>query len=356
MDEMNLAMEQDLTIEQNLCAAKLFLSMFDLLLEEKTIIDGDYKFRVLKDNSLVGMVYVTEEIGQNKKLKKFIKIDCQTSLGKLTASYEAISVQAMRDIEYEGSFAIWSHNINYNVDGPHSFNGSTQIDISIDTHYPNRFRVHTQLDYLDNEGKKVKLRIQEDTLTFSYIAKKDEFKEVLEAEPYNIINGFDFNLMYHSIQDGKINENVGALGRFRDEMLCFIGHNGMNDKNHLKFVHLEVEDYEMKHFIQENTILKLGADASSELAIQCGMLMHESDPSFSKKIKDIISYFKVGDVSFLRNLLDISFHDTTDEERRAIFGFDILKLKNPIYIYFGSGDFLPNSAYHKSLENKRNRN
>ena len=331
--------EANLSLAQNLCAARLFLSMFDLLLEEKTIIDGDYKFGVLKDNSLVGTVYVTEEMGRNNKLKKCFKIDCQTSLGRLAASYDAIQVQAFKDDEEEGNFAIWTHQISYNIDGPRSFKGFTQIDISI-----------------DSDKKKVKIRIQDGGFNFDYVASKDEFKETLQAEPYNIINGIDLKLMYHSVQAGKCDDSFAPLGRYRDEKVYFLAHNGSSDKNHLRFGLYEVENYEMKRLLPASTILKLGDDSSRELAIQCGKLMHTYDPSFSEKIKEVISYFKVGDTSFLRNLLDISFHDSTDEERKAIFGFDILKLKNPIYIYFGSGDFLPNSAYHKSLENKKNRN
>ncbi len=339
--------EVDLTLRQNLCAARLFLSMFDLNLDENAIIVDANKVGILKDNTLVGSLWIVEEKMKHNKSKKVIKIECQTNLGKLTASYDMSDVLAIRDIECGGNFAYWNHEINYNIDGINCFSGGTRIEVSIDTFYKNTFRMHTEMKYIDSDAKKVTLNIQNGGLNFGYEASIDDFYERIKAEPYNKNSGWDPVLMYHGLRKGELDAKTDY---FCNEKTCFIGHDGPSDNTNIRIGYGVIEGYKKKHFMPVGLILKNGENESSELAIQSGMLMHELDPSCSQKISDVISCFNADDVSFLRNLIDASFWMYSDEERRAILGFDIERIKDPIDIYFGTDSddpYLTGSRYRR---------
>ena len=335
--------KQYLTLKQNLCSAKIFLNLFGLFLEVPDEINEFAKLKIFNQtNNEVGMVYFENGV---------VKIECVTSLGNLNANYDIATIGGFEDLEFGGAFVSWSHTIQFQVDGKQNFNGDIQIGVSMDTHFGNSCRVHSKIKYIDEKNNEVVLKFMDDGKPFSYEAKKDNFREVLEIDPWSDFESY----MYHIIRDGEYDSSIHG---FPNESVKFVWHNGINDKNHLRVVSHLVEDSQTIEY-DDQLYESVGKNDTVESTIQKGLLMQKIDVNFSKKIIEIINLFKKDNVSFLTNLIDVSFNKVNEEERKALFGVDIEKITyhngadNLLEAYFGRKEnnlFLPKEVYTKVLK------
>lgn len=332
-----------LTLEQNLCSARVFLNIFNLILENKEDINEFTKFGIFdRNNNQVGTLYFENDV---------VKIQSATSLGNLNANYDIAQFSGFRDLECGGAFVQWNHEIKFKVDGNQSFSGDMQLDVSMDTNFGNTCRFHTKIKYIDKDNKEVELKFMDDGKPFSYEAKKEGFREVLEIDPWSDFESF----MYHIIRKGEYDTTHHC---FPNDSIKFVWHNGINDKKHLKTVSHVVENLQTRE--HENQLYdSVGKDDSVESTIQKGLLMQKIDPDFSKKIIELINYFKKDNVSFFENLIDVSFNKVSEEERKALFGTDIERISynngadNLLDAYFGiqeNNHFLPTEIYTKVLK------
>lgn len=116
-----------LTLEQNLCSARIFLNIFDLVLETNEEINEFTKLNIFdKNNNSVGILYFENGV---------VKIQSITSLGNLRANYDIAEFGGFQDLEYGGAFVQWNHVIKFQVEGNLNFNGGMQIGSSMDTHF-----------------------------------------------------------------------------------------------------------------------------------------------------------------------------------------------------------------------------
>lgn len=330
-----------LTLNQNLCSAKIFLNLFNLYLEEKEEVRHYDKLKIFNSEN--------QEVGKLEFKDGIINIESLTSLGKLSANYEISKFWGLNDLEFGGGLVEWVHNINFNIDGEQKFDGDLQIDIVMDTDFGKYCRTHSIIRYIDKDNNNVVLKFMNDGKPFSYEAKRDDFREVLEVDPWSDFESY----MYHIIRDGKYDKEKS---NWPYESLKFVWHNGDNDKNHLRTISQLIENYKYKEWKKE-LYKKSGTD--KEATIQKGLLMHKIDSDFSKKIEELINLFKKDNVSFFTNLINVTFDKVSEEEIKALFGTDIQKIvyyngeNNLLDAYFNTkrnNQFLPENIYSKVLK------
>jgi len=313
-----------LTFDQNLCSARIFLNIFGLSLENKEEIDEFTKLNILdKNNGRAGMLYFENNA---------VKMSCVTSLGNLNADYDISAFSGFKDLECGGALLQWNHALKFQVDGIQCFSGIMKICLKMDTDFGNSCMVHTKIKYTDENNNEVEIKFMEDGKPFSYEAKKDYFSEVLEIDPWC---GFD-SFMYHITRNGKYDPTKYCFPNDNVKYVCY----GSNDRNYLKTVSRIVKNSQT---IEDDSQLYeiVEKDNSVESTIQKGLLMHQIDANFSKKIIELINLFKKDNVSFLENLIDISFDSISEEEKRALFGTDIKRIN-----YYNGADNLFDAYFY----------
>ena len=332
-----------LTLQQNLSVARVFLNMFDLVLENKNNI---WQFDVLKILDRYG-----NQCGRLYFDCGIVRIETETSLGLLIADYEIASFNILRDNYLGGGQVGWSHVINFNVKDSKSFGGTMRIPAIIDTHFSKKCCVNTAINYIDKDGKDVNLYVMSDGYQFGYIAKKGDFREKIEINIRDCIN----YSMYHTIVSGK--EDILNFC-FPDCNTHIVKYDFSSKKICLKtIVNIRKNSEKIKY--EEVNHESVGEFESVESNIQKGLLMQEIDPDFSLKIKELINDFNKNGVSFLENLIDAAFNDYSKEEKKALFGTDIRKIKyqngadNLDDAYFGKKDsknYLPTDIFRRVLK------
>lgn len=332
-----------LTLEQNLYTARIFLNIFGLTLEEKKEINHYDKLKIFgKENVEVGNIWFKDGV---------VNISSKTNFGDLTANYNIAKPWGFEDIECGGTFGEWHHDIGFKVNGDLCFDGYMQFVVSLDSDFGNNCRVHSKIQYVDHDNNQIVLTLFDDGKPFRYEINQNDYKEVLEIDPWDDYESY----MYHWIRKGKYDSTKHC---WFDESIKYVWHNGANDKQHLKTVSNVIEklkvienDKKLYDIISENNSVKL--------TIQKGMLMQQIDSDFSKKIMELMSLFKKDDVSFLENLIDVSFAEVTAEEKEALFGTQIKKINyyndkdNLLDAYFDrkeANKFSPDLAYQKIIK------
>ena len=320
--------ENKLTTNQNLCAVKIFLNLFNLHLEEIKDVDNLTKIKIMSK--------LNEEVGSVDLVDEKINIESLTKIGYLTAEFEIGKYSGFKDVECGGLFGQWAHDIKFKVKGKQDFDGDMRIEVFADTSFGNYCRVHCKLKYLDKLGNQVELKVMDDGELFGYRETNDNYLETLLISPSGSFNDF----MYHIVAKGEYQENSHC---FPYQFVTNVGYNSSKDKKHLLTTSYTIKDLEV---IDEKSQLyeTIEEDVLEKVFIQSGNLMHDIDKSFAKKTTEIISLFKAYDLSFLENLISVSFDRYNDEVKKAWFGIDIAKIEyhngasNLIDAYFNSED------------------
>ncbi len=333
-----------LTLEQNLSCARIFLNLFGLYLDSSNEKINEFsKIRILNsNNSQVGLLHF-----YNGR----VKIQSVTSFGNLNAEYEIAEFGGFQDLECGGAYVDWNHTIDFAVNGEMDFNGDIQIGVSMDTDFGNHCNLHSKIKFVDKDEKEVVLKFMDDGKPFSYEAKKGNFREILEINPWNEFYSF----MYHLIRDGEYNKDFHC---FPNEKIKFVWHNGSDDRKHLRVVSSAIENLEQTEYKSE-LYDRIIDDNCREATIQKGLLMQQNDEDFSKKLLELKEMFTKDNVSFFTNILDVTFNRVDEEERKALLGFELEKIKyhngadNLLDAYFGikeDNKFLPKVVYKKVLK------
>lgn len=332
-----------LSLEQNLCGAKIFLNMFNLKIEEKDIVYHYDRLKIYdKNEKNVGEVYFNNG---------FVYIKANTLYGKLNASYEIGKFYQMQDIETDnGLYSDWNHNINFKLGN--KIKGDLQMHAVVDTTFGINFRTHTILKYKDKEGKNVELLFMRDGKAFSYTATKDDFLEELKINPWNDFEPF----LCHTVRSGEYSSEKSA---FENQRLFFVWHNGCDDRKTLRTVSRVVDNYE--YLVEKETLTEGNSNTfSKDAVIEKAKLMHKIDDTFANKINDIIKDFKTDDCSLIESLISFSFDKFSQEEINTLFGLEIKKANyyngtnNIIDAYFDvdNNKFLPKKSYKKLLSKR----
>lgn len=318
--------KQYLTLEQNICGARVFLNVFGLILENVEEINEFSKLKIFNTKGEeVGMLY----FGNGK-----VNIIADSNFGKLNASYNIGSFSVLEDLEDRALFAQWSNKIDYEVSSEDklNFKGDMLIGCCMDTQLGIKCRTHSMMEYVEN-GKQVIMKFMSDGHEFMYEIKDNNSQELLDMTV-----GFR-NSIIHIVIDGEYDESKHS---FPYRKCNRIDRKSKETGEILQILSWAERYNESLSYIEKDTPA-IGDKYSEEASIQKGLLMQEINPNFVNKIEEIKNKFICEDVSLFENLVDISFASYTDKEVLALFGFDRKKVNyqngadNLVDAYYGIG-------------------
>lgn len=321
--------KQYLTLEQNICSARVFLNVFGLILENQDNINEFSKLKIFNTKG--------EEVGILCFKDGKINVTANSNFGKLNAYYDVASVWGFNDIECGGVFAQWNNNIYFDVSSEDklNFKGNIQIGCSMDSDFGIRCNTHSIVEYKQSENQ-VALKFMMDGSEFKYEINGKNEREIIDVSICNTLSNF----MHHYIIKGEYDYDKHA---FPYRKSARIKTKSFDENNILEALSFAEEYGELLSY-SENYIPMIGKNQTEESTIQKGLLMQQIDPDFVKKIEEIKNTFISDDVSLFENLIDISFSSYSDEEVIALFGFEREKVNyqngadNLVDAYYGIGE------------------
>lgn len=345
--------EKYLTLEQNTCAARIFLNTFGLILENINAIDEFSEIKIFdKDMNEVGKLYFN-----NGK----VIMSANYSNNILDASFDMAKISSFIDPECKNaSFALfgdWASKIIFKVQNKNNIKlfGEFFISCSLDTEYGVSCHCHPLINCEVPEKGKIILKMLRDGSTFSLeIFSKDTY-EIIDVKPWDWLNGF----LLHDIKNGEYDKEKYGYP-YRKYAGIFNGAERGEDKNKLH-VFLKEEEYCNQLALRDELSLKAGDDDSEEILLQKGRLMKDLDPNMFEKIKNLREILMIGDFSLLDNLISVCYDDYTDEELNALLGINRKKMNyqnntnNLVDSYYeiGINCFFQQEIYKKLLKTKK---
>ena len=319
--------EKYLTLDQNLCAARVFLNAFGLILEDKENVQSYERLKTVNlDGTDAGEVYFRD--GK-------VVIDTKCVLGNLLASYDISKIKGFKDFEGRDGelkeipalYVSWSAKINFEVkSAEQSILGVFQLRSSTDTEFGTKISAHPELKV--KKGDTVHyIKFQRDGCSFAsetiMKTEDDYYEERITVSPWNESTGY----FIHDVIKGKEIRNWVHPYHMHASVT------GYAEKGHIKGLYLERYNGEISTLKQDFPIDVVDYNISTienrtAGVVQKSMLIHKMDPSIFTGIEKIRKYLTNGGISLMDNLVAICFDSVTDEEIEAMFG---LKRKKALY-------------------------
>lgn len=328
--------EKYLTLEQNTCAARIFLNTFGLTLENVSDVNEFSKIKIF-DKAM-------NEVGVLRFDNGRVIMSANYNNSILDASFDIAEMSGFVDPECKSdSFALfgqWSSKIAFQVQKQDciKLSGEFLIGSSVDTEFGVSCLCHPLIN-CDVAGKgNITLKILRNGSTFGLKVASGSYNETINIMPWDDINGF----IRHVISNGEYDPK-----KYQHEYKKYIGvfPAGKGDEDKLQVFLSETEQDNQISFRNEFP-LKVGDDNSETLIIQKGMLMQDLDPDMFKRIREIREVLSIGDVSLLDNLVSVCYDSYTDEELSALLG-----LKRQRMSYQNGADSLVKSYYGIGISN-----
>lgn len=301
-----------LTLEQNICAARIFLNTFGLTLENVDEVNEFSKIKIF-DKALNEI----RELHFNNG-KVIMSVNYNNSV--LNASFDIAKMLEIIDPECKSAayalFGEWSSKIDFKLKEQNGIklSGEFLIISSIDTEFGVSCLCHPLIN-CEVPGKgNIILKILRDGSLFKLEIVAGENYETINVRPYDSLNGF----LLHDIRKGKYDEKKYAYP-YRRYAGIFNGAETGENKDKLHVFLNEEEDNNQLNFRSE-FIPKVKSENSKENLLQKGRLMQELDPDMFEKIKKLRELLLIGDVSLLDNLISVCYDIHTDEELNALLG------------------------------------
>lgn len=327
--------EKYLTLEQNTCAARIFLNTFGLTLENVSDVNEFSKIKIF-DKAL-------NEVGKLHFDNGKVIMSANYNNSVLDANFDIAKMSGFVDIECSHAlFGQWSSKIAFQVQKSNNINlsGEFLIRCSADTEFGVSCLCFPLIN-CEAPGKgNVILKILRDGSTFSLEFVSRENYEVIDVRPGDWLNGF----LLHDIKKGKYDEEKRAY-RYRRYAGIFNGAERGENKDKLH-VFLSEEEYHNQLAFRNEFLPKDGDDNSKEALLQKGRLMQDLDPDMFEKIKKLREVLLIGDVSLLDNLVSVCYDSYTDEELNTLLGIGRQRMN-----YQNGADSLVNSYYGIGISN-----
>lgn len=317
----------NLTNEQNIRSAIIFLNTFGLKLEEKDNLDENTKLKIINAND--------EQVGELYFDGDSIKMKALCAFGSLKAEYKKAAYDGEVDAELgKVKYAKWHNTINYSIEknAREKFSGDVIFETNFDDDYGYIFFVRPLIRYYLDDKERIKMRFFRDS-RYIDIEIKDKDNKVEEIDfssiLYNIIYGCNSNGSY----DFKNTEEY-SVRVYKSKLI------GVDRvvKNGKVISQEEIEEP------QESC-------SGADYYIQQGKLMQRINPNMVKKIADIENLFKAENVNLLNNFLNVSLHGHFGQDEGefsdVIFALLGVEVKPVVYqngstnqydAYFGIGD------------------
>lgn len=319
--------EKYLTLEQNLCAARIFLNTFDFILGDYKDINEFSKIKIFNKNM--------DEVGELHFNNGKIIMSANYNDGKLDADFDIAKMVGLIDIECDNAlFGQWSSKISFKIQKTNNINlsGEFLITNSVDSQYGISCLCHPLINCnIANKGN-INLKILRNGRTFYLGVTSGSYKENIDISPWDDLNGF----IKHVISDGEYNPK-----KYEHEYKKYVGifsaGKGNEDKLH---VFLSETEWDNQISFKNEFPLKVGDDNSESLIIQKGMLMKDLDPDMFAKIKKLRDILSIDNVSLLDNLVSVCYDSYTNDELNALLG-----IKRQRMDYQNGADNLVTSYY-----------
>lgn len=309
--------EKYLTLDQNICAARIFLNTFGFILEDVNELDEFSKIKIYnKSMNIVGQLYFNKgKVMFSAKYKK----------STLTANYDIAKVFGFVDIECDNAlFGKWSSNINFQIqnDQNTNINGEFLIENNIDSQFGISCLCHPLINYqIPNKGN-ITIKILRDGLIFGLEIISENYNEKIHIRPSDDLSVF----LLHDIKCGEYNSEKHGYP-YRKYAGIFNGTNCGENKDKLH-IFLTEEEYDKNLCYHDEYVPKIDNDNSSESLIQKGLLMQKLDNSLIEKVNELQKIMLIDDISLLDNLISVCYDSYTDEELNALLG---IKKENIFY-------------------------
>ncbi len=330
--------EKYLTLEQNTCAARIFLNTFGLILETTDEVTEFSKIKIFDK--------IMNEVGELHFDNGKVIMSANYNNSVLDASFDIAKMLGFIDPECENApFAIfgeWSSKIDFQIQKANNItlSGELSITCSADTEFGISCLCHPLINCEVPGKENIILKILRDGSTLSLEIVTGENYEVIDVRPWDELNGF----LLHDIKKGKYDEENHAYP-YRKRAGIFNGAERGENKDKLH-VFLNEEEYEKQLNFRNEFPPKVGDDNSKETLLQKGRLMQDLDPDIFKKIKKLKDVLLIGDVSLLDNLVSVCYDSYDDEELSTLLGLNRQKMN-----YQNGADSLVNSYFEIGINN-----
>lgn len=308
--------EKYLTLEQNACAARVFLNTFGFVLDNINELDEYSKIKIYdKSMNTVGQLYF-----DNGKVIMTAKYSNST----LMASYNIAKIFTFCDKECDNAlFGEWSSKINFQIQNNENtnINGEFLIESTIDTQFGISCLCHPLINYqIPNKGN-ISIKILRNGLTFGVEIISENYEETIHIRPWDDLNGY----IKHIIKKGEYERNKGYP--YRKYAGIFAGGSCDEYKDKL---HIFLEEYEYDNILcfHNEFVQKTNKNTISEELIQKGRLMQNLDNSLTEKVNELKKLFLIDNISILDNLISVCYDSYTDEVLNALLG---VERKNVVY-------------------------
>lgn len=317
--------EKYLTLEQNMCAARIFLNTFGLTLENVSDVNEFSKVKIFDgETNVVGKLHFDNG-------KVIMNANYNNSI--LQASYDIAKMRGFVDIESNNAlFGQWSSKINFQVQKQDNvkLSGEFFVGSSADSEFGVSCLCHPLINCDVPEKGKITLKILRDGRTFGLEIAAGSYNETIDIMPWDFI--------CHDVKNGKYDEEKHSFP-YRRYAGVFDGSYGMNNDNPLH-VFLKESEYSNLVTYRDEKVPKVSKNDSRKISVQKGMLMKDLDPDMFEKIKKLRKVLSIGDISLLDNLVSVCYDSYTDAELSSLLGVNRQRMN-----YQDGADNLVNSYY-----------
>ncbi len=325
--------EKYLTLEQNTCAARIFLNTFGLTLENVDDVNEFSKIKIF-DKAM-------NKVGELHFDNGRVIMSASYNDSMLEASFDIAKIWGFVDRECGNAlFGQWSSKIDFQVQKSNNvkLSGEFLIESSADSEFGISCLCHPLIN-CDVAGKRnITLKVLRDGRTFGIEVASGSYNETIDIMPWDNLNGF----IRHVISNGEY-DSKRYKHEYRKYMGIFSAGKGDEDKLH---VFLSETEWDNQISFRNEFPPKAGDDKSEALVVQKGMLMQDLDSDMFERIKKLREILSIGNVSLLDNLVSVCYDSYTDEELSALLGLNRQKMN-----YQNGADSLVKSYYGIGINN-----
>lgn len=319
-------MEKVIDVKYNIQNIKIFLSLFNLTLEEKETNSNELKI-FMEDLEVGKVVFGEEEIIINTT-SIFGDLEAKTDYA---SAFKMTNAESLQTIGQMGLFASWYNTFEFKLTlfNGNIFEGDFNFNIKIDNEFGRKFSPHFILFYQKN-GITYNIKINEDDYPFQFTEKNGSYEEKIV---YNITNTWGLcSYFHHSKSDKYVNgENVYPYYE-----RVFISNTSDKKEMNTAIIHKEFNKNWIVHNYKTFGRVSKEDDTEEEI-INKAKYMHFIDPTLQLKINKLIQEFSVDGVSFLEKVILYGFTNYSKEEINALFGLDKKNIDLE-KMYFGEED------------------
>lgn len=305
-------MRKELDVKYNIPNIKIFLSIFNLTLEEKKFLESNESLKIYKEGKEVGEVVLQPDKITLQALSDYGILEATTNYATASTITDMESFETLGTI---GLYAEWQNDFDFNLErfNKTNFSGNVNFFIKIDNEFGNRISPHFRLEYQDNT-KKYQINFQENGYPFYFEEVRDTYKEKII---YSLFDTYGMSSYIHHSKQDIFSDGENEFDYYES---AFISKSD-NNNNNTAIIHKECNDRWLVHDYQEFEKVDENDDSSEEI-INKMQMMNIISPKTVDKIQGLIEEFRVGENSFLEKFFLYGFTNFNAAEVYSLFKLD----------------------------------